>query len=172
MGQQLLPLNKPKQPFDASQQAAIAAAASGFQPATPTGPGAQPTGGFSSGSGAARQRQQQEQHQQQQQIVLIQGPPGTGKTSAIMGMLSAFLASNAAAPSSAGSSNSSGGARGGVGQQQQQQRGGGGGSGSSGSKPAGAPPRVRVLLCAQSNAAVDELCSRVAKGVMSRWVGG
>ena len=65
----------------------------------------------------------------------MQGPPGTGKTSTIVAIVSALLGTAA----------------------MQQQLGGGG-------SPAAAAAG-RVLVCAQSNAAVDELALRLSTGV-------
>ena len=82
----------------------------------------------------------------------LQGPPGTGKTSAIIGMVSALLARNAE-----------------VAVQQQEQHAGkphavsweGGGQGGSPDRDSSVP-MARVLVCAQSNAAIDELIARLA----------
>ena len=65
-----------------------------------------------------------------------QGPPGTGKTSAIVALVSALCATRRAAPAAAGAGRLADGA------------------------PAGAA--AHVLVCAQSNAAVDELVVRLA----------
>ena len=82
----------------------------------------------------------------------VQGPPGTGKTSAIIGMVSALLARNAE-----------------VAVQQQEQpaskpravsREGDGNRGSPDRDSS--EPAARVLVCAQSNAAIDELIARLA----------
>eukprot|EP00879_Flechtneria_rotunda_P007634 GHRR01008006.1.p1 GENE.GHRR01008006.1~~GHRR01008006.1.p1 ORF type:complete len:1552 (+),score=731.37 GHRR01008006.1:78-4658(+) len=120
-------------------------------------------------------------------FVLVQGPPGTGKTSAIMGILSAQLA--AKDNDSQRPANRC--------QKQQQQEANVAGqsthanaakahaktadasisSNGKGSLPQGAAlsaiqfgvtPPVRVLVCAQSNAAIDELITRLAdEGVWS-----
>lgn len=68
---------------------------------------------------------------------LIQGPPGTGKTKTIRALVASFLSRRAAT--------------------------------SVGPKKAAAPardgPPARMLLCAPSNAAIDELVSRIKDGV-------
>lgn len=147
--------------YDTSQQAAIAAAAAGYQPASAAAQGRGTAGSVggsadnthSSGNGMSRS-------QGSKQLVLVQGPPGTGKTSAILGMLSAFLAANSP---KLGSSKAS-------------SRAGASGSSSEAAAARRHPlavvnPTVRVLLCAQSNAAVDELCARLAaRGVVGRCV--
>lgn len=137
--------------YNRSQQVAIAAAAAGYRPAA-MAPAAGASGSTRPAAASASQ-----------QVVLVQGPPGTGKTSAILGMLSVFLAANTP-KCPAGAS-----------------KPGGGGSSKPGAPPgstAAQPPRrapavvnptARVLLCAQSNAAVDELCMRLAsRGVVGR----
>lgn len=67
---------------------------------------------------------------------LGQGPPGTGKTSAIVALVSALCAKRRAAAAAAGAGELADGA------------------------PAGSA--AHVLVCAQSNAAVDELVVRLA----------
>ena len=81
-----------------------------------------------------------------------QGPPGTGKTSAIIGMVSALLARNAE-----------------VAAQRQEQPASKPravsweGDGNKGSPDRDSSvPAARVLVCAQSNAAIDELIARLA----------
>ncbi|GAA5958558.1 hypothetical protein JCM3765_006673 [Sporobolomyces pararoseus] len=70
---------------------------------------------------------------------LIQGPPGTGKTSTIVGLVGAFIESRPriAVPLSVGKP----------------------------TNPADVPPVQKVLLCAPSNAAVDEVAKRLKEGV-------
>ncbi|GAA5880785.1 hypothetical protein JCM1840_001374 [Sporobolomyces johnsonii] len=70
---------------------------------------------------------------------LIQGPPGTGKTSTIVGLVGAFCDSRprVAAPIAVGKP----------------------------TDPASIPPVPKVLLCAPSNAAVDEVAKRLKEGV-------
>lgn len=78
----------------------------------------------------------------QSNIIGMQGPPGTGKTSAIVALVSAFHAQRRAAPAAAA-----------------------GALEELGGDPEAVPPSgVRVLVCAQSNAAVDELVVRLAHG--------
>ena len=76
----------------------------------------------------------------------MQGPPGTGKTSTIVALASAFLSlppeEGPAAPSKA----------------------------PKGSKDKAPAPR-RILVCAQSNAAVDELTQRLSQGILDRETG-
>ncbi len=76
----------------------------------------------------------------------VQGPPGTGKTSTIVALASAFLSlppeDGPAAPSKA----------------------------PKGSKDKSSAPR-RILVCAQSNAAVDELTQRLSKGILDKDTG-
>ncbi|GAA5907060.1 DNA/RNA helicase SEN1 [Sporobolomyces salmoneus] len=70
---------------------------------------------------------------------LIQGPPGTGKTSTIVGLVGAFIESRprVAVPLAVGKP----------------------------TNPADVPPVPKVLLCAPSNAAVDEVAKRLKEGV-------
>ncbi|GAA5972915.1 hypothetical protein JCM11641_004002 [Rhodosporidiobolus odoratus] len=70
---------------------------------------------------------------------LIQGPPGTGKTSTIVGLVGAFVDSRPriAVPIAAGKQ----------------------------PDPSCTPPVAKVLLCAPSNAAVDEVAKRLKEGV-------
>ncbi|KAF9561362.1 hypothetical protein CPC08DRAFT_750035 [Agrocybe pediades] len=70
---------------------------------------------------------------------LIQGPPGTGKTSTITGLVARFLAKRprAAVPITVGKA-------------------------TAPSSPP--PPTARILLCAPSNAAVDEIAQRIKDG--------
>ena len=131
-----------RQQFNGSQQAAIAAAAAGYM----AGTAPEQASGL---AGAAASVAEPAVPRGSQQIVLVQGPPGTGKTAAVMGMLSAFLAPNTP-PRPAGEAP----------------------AGSYKARPAVVNPTARVLLCAQSNAAVDELCARLAgKGVVGRCIG-
>ena len=76
---------------------------------------------------------------QNQGFSLIQGPPGTGKTKTILGMVGAFLTGNAKP-----------------------------GSMSimvPGQQPTAPPAKPRLLLCAPSNAAVDEIVLRLLGGI-------
>lgn len=179
--------------FNSSQQKAIAAAAAGYLPtaAAAASAGAAAAAAYD-GPGSSAARPQAVQQAAREQLVLVQGPPGTvsghsslpctslpcsppapnspgpylclplalqGKSAAILGMCSALLAANT--PRSTIINGSSKG-------------------GDGGSKAAAAAalklqravfvnPAVRVLLCAQSNAAVDELCTRLAnRGVVGR----
>ncbi|KAL6777015.1 hypothetical protein ACKKBF_B19880 [Auxenochlorella protothecoides x Auxenochlorella symbiontica] len=117
---------------NASQLAAIRGALVDFRPPS-SGRGDQPgAGGWGSGPS----------------LTLVQGPPGTGKTTAILGMVAAFLG---CAP----------GARG--------RAGGKFAPPCSDSRPASGEA-VRVLLCAQSNAAVDELVGRLCqRGILDSY---
>ena len=79
----------------------------------------------------------------------MQGPPGTGKTSTIMALVSAFLSLRAgevpALPEKLP-------------------------KGPRGQAPAATRPR-RILVCAQSNAAADELTLRLSNGVLEKETG-
>ena len=78
------------------------------------------------------------------QKICLQGPPGTGKTSTIVGLVSAFLGS--AAPAA----------------QPRQPR-----PAAQQQEPVlAAAGALRVLVCAQSNAAVDELALRLSTGIL------
>ncbi|GAA5875105.1 hypothetical protein JCM16303_005010 [Sporobolomyces ruberrimus] len=72
---------------------------------------------------------------------LIQGPPGTGKTSTIVGLVGAFIENRprVAVPLAVGKP----------------------------TDPSHVPPVPKVLLCAPSNAAVDEVAKRLKEGVRS-----
>jgi senataxin len=153
--------------YNSSQQAAIATAAAGYLPAGTPIPGSTSSGGSAltapprpgghaaSGDG--------------KQIILVQGPPGTGKTSAILGMLSVFLATNTPKGKS-----SSGGKPAAEDWSKTQHAGEGeeaaaAATGGGRRRAAVVNPAVRVLVCAQSNAAVDELCARLAScGILGR----
>ena len=78
---------------------------------------------------------------QNQGFSLIQGPPGTGKTKTILGMVGAFLTGNAKPGSTS--------------------------IAIPGQQQSAAPPPVksRLLLCAPSNAAVDEIVIRLIGGI-------
>ncbi|EPQ28681.1 uncharacterized protein PFL1_03984 [Pseudozyma flocculosa PF-1] len=69
---------------------------------------------------------------------LIQGPPGTGKTKTICALIGAFISTRKGTATSAG--------------------GGGGGSAAGG-------PCKKILLCAPSNAAIDEVAKRAKAGM-------
>ena len=73
-----------------------------------------------------------------------QGPPGTGKTAVIVALVSALHAQRWAAPPAAAA---------------------GAGAAGAARRPAAAAA-ARVLVCAQSNAAVDELVVRLAHGFL------
>ncbi len=75
-----------------------------------------------------------------------QGPPGTGKTAVIVALVSALHAQRGAAPPAAAA-------------------GAGAGAAGAARRPAAAAA-ARVLVCAQSNAAVDELVVRLAHGFL------
>ena len=77
---------------------------------------------------------------------MLQGPPGTGKTSTIVALASALLG---LPPQEAPAETS---------------------KAPKGPKEASPGPR-RILVCAQSNAAVDELTLRLSKGVLDRDTG-
>ncbi|KZT12026.1 uncharacterized protein LAESUDRAFT_691154 [Laetiporus sulphureus 93-53] len=72
-------------------------------------------------------------------FALIQGPPGTGKTSTICGLVHAFLSRRPKPVTVIHAGRSTG--------------------------PADREPVKKVLLCAPSNAAIDEIASRLKKGV-------
>ncbi|KAF6259514.1 AAA domain-containing protein [Scenedesmus sp. NREL 46B-D3] len=122
-------------------------------------------------------------------IVLVQGPPGTGKTSAIMGIVSALLAAGSSGSSTQPDADSSKPA--GAGRKQKPPSKAGTGAAATAAATAadaaataaaaaasrgrsaagalaqpairvGVVPPVRVLVCAQSNAAIDELMTRLA----------
>ena len=101
-------------------------------------------------------------------VLIIQGPPGTGKTSAILGMVSALLHRNtdSMTPAPSTSTSTSTPALSGVDTM--------GGDGLLESNLTGLNnhtvdgrdgKKQRLLLCAPSNAAVDELLLRLLKGV-------
>ncbi|MCJ1297187.1 DEAD-box type RNA helicase [Xylographa carneopallida] len=79
-------------------------------------------------------------------VWMLQGPPGTGKTSTIVALASALLG---LPPQEAPAACS---------------------KAPKGPKEASLSPR-RILVCAQSNAAVDELTLRLSKGVLDRDTG-
>eukprot|EP00903_Cladosiphon_okamuranus_P019598 g18024.t1 len=118
-------------------------------------------------------------------IVLLQGPPGTGKTRTILGVVSAILArreekeegvANARTGTEARAGEGCGGAFGGDG-------GGGGDRGMGNTLAVGARQKrpgvagrwvaakthQRVLVCAPSNGAVDELTQRLALETGGVW---
>ncbi|KAL4457300.1 hypothetical protein ABPG75_012165 [Micractinium tetrahymenae] len=152
-------LRQLQQQYNGSQRSAIAAAATGFRPAASRAtPGA--TG--SAGNGVEEQTAPPAQQLQAgQQCVLVQGPPGTGKTAAILGMLSAFLSPNTPKPGkAAGKTAEDSSSK--AGKQQAA-------AAAVAGRQAVVNPTIRVLLAAQSNAAVDELCTRLAaRGVIGR----
>ncbi len=79
----------------------------------------------------------------------MQGPPGTGKTSTIVALVSAFLSLQAGEAPALPEKLS---------------------KGTRGQGPAAAGRR-RVLVCAQSNAAADELTLRLSNGVLDKETG-
>jgi senataxin len=150
-------LRQLQQHYNSSQQAAIAAAAAGYQPASCAA-----TAGAAQGALAAALASS---NRGQRHVTLVQGPPGTGKTSAILGMLSVFLSANA--PKGVG--NGKAGSNGKPPASSKQQVPPAAVTAAAGRPAAVINPTVRVLLCAQSNAAVDELCTRLAsRGVVGR----
>ena len=151
-------LRQLQQQYNSSQQASIAAAAAGYQPASSAAAAAAAAQGALAAAPAASSRGQRH-------VTLVQGPPGTGKTSAILGMLSVFLSANT--PRGAGSGSSKAVSAGQAPARSKQPLPP---SGAAAGRPAVViNPAVRVLLCAQSNAAVDELCTRLAsRGVVGR----
>ena len=83
----------------------------------------------------------------------VQGPPGTGKTHTIVAIASAVLfgkASGGADTAHAARAHASTARN---------------GSNRHGESPPPLQPQCRLLVCAQSNAAVDELVSRLAQQV-------
>jgi superfamily I DNA and/or RNA helicase len=84
---------------------------------------------------------------------MVQGPPGTGKTHTIVAIASALLLAKATGASSARSL---------------PQKVATYGTGSRVRTDMQALPQSRLLVCAQSNAAVDELVSRLAAQVLKR----
>jgi AAA domain len=99
----------------------------------------------------------------------VQGPPGTGKTSAILGMVSALLHRCSVSPSAASSASASTSppASQGIGEGiavSNTQSDSAANMGLIGTDN-GAHKKQRLLLCAPSNAAVDELLLRLLKGV-------
>lgn len=76
----------------------------------------------------------------------VQGPPGTGKTSTIVALASALLG----LPPEEGPAAPSRGPK-------------------APTEPSSAPRRI--LVCAQSNAAVDELTLRLSNGILDRDTG-
>ncbi|EKM51498.1 uncharacterized protein PHACADRAFT_199007 [Phanerochaete carnosa HHB-10118-sp] len=70
---------------------------------------------------------------------LIQGPPGTGKTSTICGLVQAFLAKRGRTATAIHAGRNSG--------------------------PADKEPKKKILLCAPSNAAIDEITYRLKEGI-------
>lgn len=88
--------------------------------------------------------------------IIVQGPPGTGKTSTIIGVISAILAKAPRPQPQPPSSLAKGVARAAK-------------SGLSSVSHKSPDPAARVLVCAQSNAAVDELVMRLAEpGIFDR----
>lgn len=94
--------------------------------------------------------------------MLVQGPPGTGKTSAIIGILSALLAAKS---SDAGGDTAAAKAKGQKAPGRRSKKGAKGVLDPAAAQDAlqlGVIPPVRILVCAQSNAAIDELATRLA----------
>ncbi|GMH33013.1 hypothetical protein BSKO_00847 [Bryopsis sp. KO-2023] len=84
---------------------------------------------------------------------LVQGPPGTGKTSGIIGMISGLLHTLRIANLQSGEDSQSNQEYFRPNRRRKFQRG-----------PTSPAPAVRILICAQSNAAIDELISRISVG--------
>ncbi|OCH91849.1 hypothetical protein OBBRIDRAFT_886653 [Obba rivulosa] len=74
-----------------------------------------------------------------QGFTLVQGPPGTGKTSTICGLVHAFLSRRPRPATTITAGRTAG--------------------------PADKEPTKKVLLCAPSNAAIDEIVSRLKEGI-------
>ncbi|KAK9830550.1 hypothetical protein WJX72_012414 [[Myrmecia] bisecta] len=126
------------------------------------------------------------------QFTLVQGPPGTGKTAAILAIVSGILAKNPstghstvanAEPSKKGSKKHKGGTAGVAAcagpskEGSKKHTGGTAGVAADAAIPQaclvmGQPPPARVLVCAQSNAAIDELIARLAVQGLYRAPGG
>ncbi|GAB4823482.1 hypothetical protein N2152v2_010528 [Parachlorella kessleri] len=147
--------------YNASQQAAVAAALAGFCPSVaPEAPPGGPSGaGKAAASASAAPAPVAAVSSGRPCFTLVQGPPGTGKTAAIIGMLSGLLVANIVSKAGAGRRGASSKGK--------------GKDGREGGKALGScdvvNPTVRVLVCAQSNAAVDELVTRIAtKGLVGR----
>lgn len=111
-------------------------------------------------------------------VTLVQGPPGTGKTAAIVGIISALSACARGEEGGAAGRGRSGGGSGAAGLRE-----GGGEKEAQGDRgerevtweeqvaamEGGEAPAARVLVCAQSNAAIDELLLRLAsRGLYGR----
>ncbi|KAK9868262.1 hypothetical protein WJX84_007623 [Apatococcus fuscideae] len=93
-------------------------------------------------------------------FTLIQGPPGTGKTAAIIGIISALLLARRPVATANGKSSASEAALDAEYAQNKRSRLSKKDTGNP-LKLTGEAPPVRVLVCAQSNAAVDELVERL-----------
>lgn len=89
---------------------------------------------------------QREDMKQDTQISLIQGPPGTGKTKTILGLVAVLLQRQRVAKPGAQASDS---------------------IASPDFAAADGSHKQKLLICAPSNAAIDELLSRLAKGVLN-----
>jgi len=81
-----------------------------------------------------------------------QGPPGTGKTAVIVALVSALHAQRWAAPPGGGPAPAA--------------AAGAGAAAAGAARRRAAAAAARVLVCAQSNAAVDELVVRLAHGFL------
>lgn len=103
-------------------------------------------------------------------FTLVQGPPGTGKTSSIMGIISVLLAKGCLRGArDVDQEGDTRGARGNGGvfvnmrTDSKRTAGAQGTSDAEGPLRLGHNPTIRVLVCAQSNAAIDELVHRLAE---------
>jgi hypothetical protein len=129
------------------------AVTSGLNPPQRTAVSAVSTAGYHGAlSGAAASR-----------VVLIQGPPGTGKTHTIASAIAVILSAN---------TSHSGNSTGDDARAQGNHPRGGGGAGQAGVGGRQGPQQTqrlrRVLVCAQSNSAVDELVARLSRGSVPR----
>jgi senataxin len=94
---------------------------------------------------------QREDMRQDTQISLIQGPPGTGKTKTILGLVAVLLQRQRNSSKSGPESQVS--------------------VWSPDFSTGAGSRKQRILICAPSNAAIDELLSRLAKGVLNSRAG-
>ncbi|CAG8951349.1 hypothetical protein HYFRA_00008099 [Hymenoscyphus fraxineus] len=87
-------------------------------------------------------------------FTLIQGPPGSGKTKTIIAMVGTLLTKSLSEQKAA------------------QSRAAAPVSGRAAPTPPSALPKKKLLICAPSNAAVDELVVRLKKGIVTRTLDG